>query len=265
VCACRPPRPAVFSPACTHRVRMPALVCRGDRCDDRPLLCPCPSYLLGPSSAHRLLIACCAPPQVLATVRAKSGIEPAVFGDHAVPSPAAAASSGADTAKAAAAWLPTTEALQLARSVELRSAAAGGSEAAGARARQQASVNLRLVPTAQQVAAHPPTTAAAAGRPASAGAGGDNGIAKMWNRREISVSSYYDQSHYLHPHPWISGPLEPVLVGLASAGQGPVRGRRVTDLLLLLLRHGPFLAVQVARNSLGRGAGAGQRSPGATL
>jgi hypothetical protein len=29
----------------------------------------------------------------------------------------------------------------------------------------------------------------------------DNGIAKMWNRREISVSSHYDQSHYLHPHP----------------------------------------------------------------
>jgi hypothetical protein len=33
------------------------------------------------------------------------------------------------------------------------------------------------------------------------GAGGDHGIAKMENRREISVSSYYDQSHYLHPHP----------------------------------------------------------------
>jgi hypothetical protein len=33
------------------------------------------------------------------------------------------------------------------------------------------------------------------------GAGGDNGIAKMWNRREISVSSYDDQSHDLHPHP----------------------------------------------------------------
>jgi hypothetical protein len=32
------------------------------------------------------------------------------------------------------------------------------------------------------------------------GAGGDNGIAKMWNRRGISASSYYDQSHYLHPH-----------------------------------------------------------------
>jgi hypothetical protein len=32
-------------------------------------------------------------------------------------------------------------------------------------------------------------------------AGGDNGITKMWNRREISVSSYYDRSHYLHPHP----------------------------------------------------------------
>eukprot|EP01047_Picozoa_sp_COSAG01_P048272 COSAG01_NODE_4688_length_4811_cov_3.539588_3_plen_209_part_00 len=36
-----------------------------------------------------------------------------------------------------------------------------------------------------------------------AGAGGDNGIAKMWNRSEIPVSSYYDQSHYLHPHPYV--------------------------------------------------------------
>eukprot|EP01047_Picozoa_sp_COSAG01_P012760 COSAG01_NODE_582_length_15201_cov_7.218315_22_plen_174_part_00 len=35
----------------------------------------------------------------------------------------------------------------------------------------------------------------------STGAGGDNGIATMWNRREISVSSCHDQSHYLHPHP----------------------------------------------------------------
>ena len=33
------------------------------------------------------------------------------------------------------------------------------------------------------------------------GAGEDNGIAKMWNRREISVSYFYDQSHYLLPHP----------------------------------------------------------------
>eukprot|EP01047_Picozoa_sp_COSAG01_P025649 COSAG01_NODE_1628_length_9684_cov_9.777673_4_plen_122_part_00 len=37
-------------------------------------------------------------------------------------------------------------------------------------------------------------------RHASTGAGGDNGIAKLWNRRGISVSSYDDQSHYLHPH-----------------------------------------------------------------
>jgi hypothetical protein len=35
----------------------------------------------------------------------------------------------------------------------------------------------------------------------STGAGGDHGIAKMENRREISASSYYDQSHYLPPHP----------------------------------------------------------------
>jgi hypothetical protein len=32
------------------------------------------------------------------------------------------------------------------------------------------------------------------------GAGGDHGITKMWNRREFSVSSDDDQSHYLHPH-----------------------------------------------------------------
>jgi hypothetical protein len=40
------------------------------------------------------------------------------------------------------------------------------------------------------------------GGTARTGAGGDNGIAKMWNCREISVSSYYDQSTYLHPHPY---------------------------------------------------------------
>jgi hypothetical protein len=34
------------------------------------------------------------------------------------------------------------------------------------------------------------------------GAGGDNGIATMPNRREISVSSYYEQSHYLPPPPY---------------------------------------------------------------
>jgi hypothetical protein len=33
------------------------------------------------------------------------------------------------------------------------------------------------------------------------GAGGDHGIAKLWNRRELSVSSDSDRSHYLHPHP----------------------------------------------------------------
>jgi hypothetical protein len=36
---------------------------------------------------------------------------------------------------------------------------------------------------------------------AATGAGGDNGIANMWNRRGISVSSHYDKSHYLHLHP----------------------------------------------------------------
>jgi hypothetical protein len=29
----------------------------------------------------------------------------------------------------------------------------------------------------------------------------DNGIVKMYNRREISASFYDDQSRYLHPHP----------------------------------------------------------------
>eukprot|EP01047_Picozoa_sp_COSAG01_P056078 COSAG01_NODE_6316_length_3740_cov_2.298270_5_plen_263_part_00 len=33
------------------------------------------------------------------------------------------------------------------------------------------------------------------------GAGGDNGIAKIQKRREISVGFYYDRSHYLPPHP----------------------------------------------------------------
>jgi hypothetical protein len=40
-------------------------------------------------------------------------------------------------------------------------------------------------------------------RGVSTGAGGGNGIAQMWNRRGISVSSYEDQSHDLHPHPYI--------------------------------------------------------------
>jgi hypothetical protein len=39
-------------------------------------------------------------------------------------------------------------------------------------------------------------------RPAT-GAGGDNGIAKIQKRREISVDSYYDRPHYLPPHPYM--------------------------------------------------------------
>jgi hypothetical protein len=38
---------------------------------------------------------------------------------------------------------------------------------------------------------------------AHTGAGGDHGIAQLWDRRGISVSSYYDQSHDLHPHPYV--------------------------------------------------------------
>jgi hypothetical protein len=48
------------------------------------------------------------------------------------------------------------------------------------------------------------------------GAGGYNGIAKMQNRRGISVSSYYDRSHYLHPHPYMRG-----------GGEGGVRQRLI--------------------------------------
>jgi hypothetical protein len=48
--------------------------------------------------------------------------------------------------------------------------------------------------------AHTTSRATTASRRAQATyAGGDDGIAKMWNRKEISVSSYYHQSHYLHP------------------------------------------------------------------
>jgi hypothetical protein len=47
----------------------------------------------------------------------------------------------------------------------------------------------------------PPRTEHGDHRRLSTGAGGDNGIAKMWNRREISVSSDHGRSHYLPPHP----------------------------------------------------------------
>jgi hypothetical protein len=62
-------------------------------------------------------------------------------------------------------------------------------------------------PAAAPPAAAAPTASSAmntrqlVGSETSTGAGGDNGIAKLWNRREISVSSYDDRSHYLHPHP----------------------------------------------------------------
>jgi hypothetical protein len=39
--------------------------------------------------------------------------------------------------------------------------------------------------------------------PRCTGAGGDKAIAKLWNRREISVSSYDDQSHNLYPHQYL--------------------------------------------------------------
>jgi hypothetical protein len=43
--------------------------------------------------------------------------------------------------------------------------------------------------------------AAISRRACSTGAGGENGTGKMWNRREISARSYYDQSHDLSPAP----------------------------------------------------------------
>jgi hypothetical protein len=69
------------------------------------------------------------------------------------------------------------------------------------------------------------------------GAGGDNGIAKMWSRRGISVSSHYDQSHYLHPHPYVDQARhQPARTSLALTtaqyfrchpGGGAYRGREV--------------------------------------
>eukprot|EP01047_Picozoa_sp_COSAG01_P018162 COSAG01_NODE_979_length_12356_cov_224.025618_3_plen_217_part_00 len=47
------------------------------------------------------------------------------------------------------------------------------------------------------------------------GAGGDHGTGKMWNRREISVSCDDDQSHDLHPHPYVA----PILGGDRDMGR----------------------------------------------
>eukprot|EP01047_Picozoa_sp_COSAG01_P068619 COSAG01_NODE_9957_length_2292_cov_7.086183_2_plen_336_part_00 len=47
------------------------------------------------------------------------------------------------------------------------------------------------------------------------GAGGDNGTGKIGTRREISVSSCDDQSHYLHPHPYGAVSLQKKRVFLA--------------------------------------------------
>eukprot|EP01047_Picozoa_sp_COSAG01_P055404 COSAG01_NODE_6166_length_3814_cov_46.365276_5_plen_80_part_00 len=40
-------------------------------------------------------------------------------------------------------------------------------------------------------------------RSLSTGAGGDNGIAKLWTRREISVCSYHEMACYLLLHPYV--------------------------------------------------------------
>jgi hypothetical protein len=62
------------------------------------------------------------------------------------------------------------------------------------------------------------------GHVSSTGAGGENGIAKMWNRREIPVSSYDDQSHDLHPNPYSPSPVVTyMLANTVSAAAAPVR------------------------------------------
>eukprot|EP01047_Picozoa_sp_COSAG01_P018829 COSAG01_NODE_1029_length_12019_cov_560.144631_4_plen_215_part_00 len=53
-------------------------------------------------------------------------------------------------------------------------------------------------------------------RSGDTGAGGENGSAKMWNRREISVSSYDDRSHDLHPHPYQQPHLAPLMAHACS-------------------------------------------------
>jgi hypothetical protein len=68
------------------------------------------------------------------------------------------------------------------------------------------------------------------------GAGGDNGIAKMWNCREISVSSYGDQSHYLHPPPHLAAGTAPRRSLLGPRGELPVLHREV-QLTLHLHMH----------------------------
>jgi hypothetical protein len=55
------------------------------------------------------------------------------------------------------------------------------------------------------------------------GAGGDHGIATMWNRREISASSYDDRSHIISPRPRRGGldraeEAVPALPGRPPAG-----------------------------------------------
>jgi hypothetical protein len=76
---------------------------------------------------------------------------------------------------------------------------------------------------------HHPCMGCADRRPSTrpTGAGGDNGIATMWNRWEISVSSACDRSHDLHPRPcvccgrrrWIRGRCG--AQGRTSMSRGP--------------------------------------------
>eukprot|EP01047_Picozoa_sp_COSAG01_P091707 COSAG01_NODE_23250_length_822_cov_1.134163_1_plen_159_part_10 len=69
-----------------------------------------------------------------------------------------------------------------------------------------ASPRAQPTPSSRQPAAHAPAFgscgASCSGSHYATGAAGDNGIANMWNRRGISVSSYYEPSHDLHPHPY---------------------------------------------------------------
>jgi hypothetical protein len=54
----------------------------------------------------------------------------------------------------------------------------------------------------------------------------------MWNRREISASSYDDQSHYLHPHPYVARLRAARTIaaqGSVALGRVFLRGNPVAD------------------------------------
>jgi hypothetical protein len=71
----------------------------------------------------------------------------------------------------------------------------------GGRVPQHGQQQAAVQPSADSGVGHQRTYACAGGAAVnSTGAGGDNGTGKIQKRREISVGSYDDQSHDLHPH-----------------------------------------------------------------